>query len=305
MSVDYILHIAHAYHVSEKRLRRQKTVEALTTRGTAIVGGALTTAGSTAFLFPCWNYLFYQLGVMLFLNTIVSLTFTFFFLCPLLMAAGPTGEFCSVYSFLGRIQRRDVEERWRGASARVRSISARDALAQVRSISARDALARRLRMRGGGPPSACAEGEDEESPRGGSPRTRADSEESPRGGLPRARADSEESPRSGLPRAHADSEESPGEAPGASAGPAELETTPWHRSKEVLESPARPLVEEPSEVEDPLEGASVDADDGFDADDGLDADDGFDVPLERADDDDAVSLMSGATGMSTASAYRI
>jgi len=105
MSVDYILHITHAYHTSEKRLCRQKTNEALTMRGMAVIGGAMTTAGSTAFLFPCWNYLFYQLGVMLFLNTIIALMFTFFLLCPLLMIGGPTGGCCEIYKCLGSLHK--------------------------------------------------------------------------------------------------------------------------------------------------------------------------------------------------------
>lgn len=92
ISVDYVLHLAHAFHQSEERTRRFKVKNALLNLGSSIFGGALTTAGATVFLFPTWIYLFHQLGVMLFLNTLIALFFTFFFLTPLLDAIGPVGH---------------------------------------------------------------------------------------------------------------------------------------------------------------------------------------------------------------------
>ena len=38
-----------------------------------------------------WIYLFFQLGVMMFANTILAVVFSFFFLSSMLMACGPTG----------------------------------------------------------------------------------------------------------------------------------------------------------------------------------------------------------------------
>merc|ERR1711871_1192105 len=90
MSVDYCLHTAHAYSHSESKTRRGKVTDALTHMGISILGAFITTAGSTLFLFPTHIYLFYQLGLMMFANTVLAVLFSFFFLSTTLMAAGPT-----------------------------------------------------------------------------------------------------------------------------------------------------------------------------------------------------------------------
>lgn len=99
MSVDYTLHLAHAYHSAKENasgerwptLRRQKMAESLVHIGPSILGGSLTTAGATVFLFPTWIFLFQQLGVMLFTNTLIAVSLTFYFLSPLLISSGPVG----------------------------------------------------------------------------------------------------------------------------------------------------------------------------------------------------------------------
>merc|ERR1712216_849254 len=107
MSVDYCLHVAHGYHSSESITKKEKTTEALTALGVSILGAALTTASSSAFLFPCRIYLFVQLGIMLTSNTILAVFFALMFLVALLMLAGPTRvskdhhrQWCDVVSVL-------------------------------------------------------------------------------------------------------------------------------------------------------------------------------------------------------------
>lgn len=111
LSVDYTLHTCHGYHESGHDTSRGKTTDSLMRLGPAIVGGALTTAGATVFLFFCWILPFYQLGVMLFLNTLITIFLTFFFLMPLLMIAGPRGECCDIYALLlCRAMRRALQD---------------------------------------------------------------------------------------------------------------------------------------------------------------------------------------------------
>jgi hypothetical protein len=100
MAVDYTVHTSHAYHTSDKPFRRGRATDAMRRLGPAIVGGALTTGGATSFLFPCWIYPFFQLGVMLCLNTVITLFLTFFFLVPLLMICGPVGNCGDTLAFL-------------------------------------------------------------------------------------------------------------------------------------------------------------------------------------------------------------
>lgn len=54
--------------------------------------GALTTIAACAFLLPCRMILFRKLGWTLVLNASISLIFTYSFLAPLLLLAGPRGR---------------------------------------------------------------------------------------------------------------------------------------------------------------------------------------------------------------------
>jgi predicted RND superfamily exporter protein len=98
LSVDYCLHLSHSYNMSIARSREDKVKKALLHLGTAIVGGAVTTAGSVIFLWPCWIVLFVQLGVMIFANMTLAVFYTFLFLCPVLMMFGPLGACGNIYA---------------------------------------------------------------------------------------------------------------------------------------------------------------------------------------------------------------
>merc|ERR1711871_39042 len=100
MSVDYCLHTSHGYTHSHEVSAKDRVTDAITHLGISIIGGAVTTAGSTVFLFFCHIWLFVQLGIMMFFNTLLALFFTFFFLSTLLMIAGPTGDCGDLYSIL-------------------------------------------------------------------------------------------------------------------------------------------------------------------------------------------------------------
>lgn len=92
LSVDYCLHLAHAYNEAPSNSSRQKIRQALVVIGPSILGGASTTIVGTAFLLPCRILLFQKLGWSLFANSTVSILLTFSFLCPMLIILGPTGR---------------------------------------------------------------------------------------------------------------------------------------------------------------------------------------------------------------------
>ena len=89
MIVDYCLHIAHGYHSSVEKTRKEKARQALTHLGISIVGAAVTTGGACIFLFFTDIYLFYELGIMLFANTICAVLMSLVFLASLMMICGP------------------------------------------------------------------------------------------------------------------------------------------------------------------------------------------------------------------------
>lgn len=105
MSVDYSLHVCHSFHSADithaisifdtavlLTPRKAKASLALMHVGTAVLSGAITTAGSVVALMFCWMNPFKQLGVMILLNTCITLIYTYFFLVPLLQVCGPIGE---------------------------------------------------------------------------------------------------------------------------------------------------------------------------------------------------------------------
>ena len=51
-SVDYIVHVAHAYSQSFAGTRRQKVEKALMYVGSAVLNGAMTTLAAPLFLLP-------------------------------------------------------------------------------------------------------------------------------------------------------------------------------------------------------------------------------------------------------------
>ncbi|CAE7896604.1 TNR [Symbiodinium microadriaticum] len=89
LSVDYCLHLAHGYHTASGRQAKVRVHHALVMLTPTILGGALTTIAGCAFLLPCRILLFRKLGWTLMLNAIIAITYTFTFLAPLLMIAGP------------------------------------------------------------------------------------------------------------------------------------------------------------------------------------------------------------------------
>ena len=105
MSVDYSLHLAHAFHHATGTSRKRKLQDALTALGVSILGGAITTGGASIFLLFCRIYLFVQLGVMMLMNTLTAFTYTLFGLCAFLVIAGPVKHCICI-----RICERDLHE---------------------------------------------------------------------------------------------------------------------------------------------------------------------------------------------------
>jgi hypothetical protein len=106
MSVDYALHMAHGYHSASGEKRTEKIRGALTHLGVSIIGGAITTAGASIFLFFCHMYLFIQLGTMMFMNTLLALFFSMSFMTAVLAVAGPLSHGCDIYYIMKRIKRK-------------------------------------------------------------------------------------------------------------------------------------------------------------------------------------------------------
>merc|ERR1711988_524358 len=71
-SVDYVVHLAHAYVHAEKNERSDKVRSALDEIGVSVLGGMLTSASAAVALMFCQLQFFYKFGVFLMLTVSIS-----------------------------------------------------------------------------------------------------------------------------------------------------------------------------------------------------------------------------------------
>merc|ERR1711918_157843 len=71
-SVDYVVHLAHAYVHAEKNERSDKVRSALDEIGVSVLGGMLTSASAAVALMLCQLQFFYKFGVFLILTVSIS-----------------------------------------------------------------------------------------------------------------------------------------------------------------------------------------------------------------------------------------
>jgi hypothetical protein len=96
LSVDYCFHVAEAYAISHETTRQLRVVDALTHMGSSVLSGALTTAGAAYFLLFCEIQIFHKFGVIVVVNTVLSVIYTIFFFAPMLALLGPNLDFGSL-----------------------------------------------------------------------------------------------------------------------------------------------------------------------------------------------------------------
>jgi predicted RND superfamily exporter protein len=96
ISVDYSVHIAHAYnHAFESstwtatEAREKKTLAAVQTMGISLVSGVATSMGAAVFLWFCEVSFFRKFGQFLMTTLVISFSITFGYLIPVLLAIGP------------------------------------------------------------------------------------------------------------------------------------------------------------------------------------------------------------------------
>jgi hypothetical protein len=116
-SVDYSLHMVEAYNQSAYSSRFARAREALLQTGSAVFSAGVTSLGAGGFILCCTINVFVQFGMVVIFNTILSLLFSLFFLCALLMVIGPTDNFGSVPAFFAWITGKQVGEPQSGDNA--------------------------------------------------------------------------------------------------------------------------------------------------------------------------------------------
>jgi len=88
-SVDYCVHIGHMYMAAKSQTARGRTQYALSTMGSTVLGGAITTFGAGLLLFTCQLNILKTMAVLISLTIVVSLTYALVFFCRVVYPFGP------------------------------------------------------------------------------------------------------------------------------------------------------------------------------------------------------------------------
>jgi hypothetical protein len=92
LSVDYSVHMLHAYNEHEADNRNHKLKNSLETMGISVLSGAITTLLASVPLFLCLMRFFSQYGQFIFFVCLFSFTLAIGLLSPLLITIGPEGR---------------------------------------------------------------------------------------------------------------------------------------------------------------------------------------------------------------------
>merc|ERR1719456_2092892 len=101
VSVDYSVHLIHAYGESPSEDRTERVRGALATMGISLIGGVATTVGAALFLWFAEIQFFTKFGQFLAITVIVSLAVALTFLMPAAILMGPVGTKGSLCSIPG------------------------------------------------------------------------------------------------------------------------------------------------------------------------------------------------------------
>jgi len=92
LSVDYTVHLIHAYFLCEQDDRQSRAQHALAEMGISVINSAITTLLASAVLFCCGFWFFVQFGGFIFIVIGLAIIMSIFFLMPLMMVIGPEGK---------------------------------------------------------------------------------------------------------------------------------------------------------------------------------------------------------------------
>jgi hypothetical protein len=113
ISVDYSVHIAHAYNIAKplessttrQQQREDKAKASISTIGISLISGCITSLGSTIWLMFCQINFFSSFGTFLFVTLVISFLVAFLLLIPLFVVFGPgqdQGKLPNIPLFMGK-----------------------------------------------------------------------------------------------------------------------------------------------------------------------------------------------------------
>ena len=96
LSVDYIVHLAEAYRMSESTRRLDRVRSMLESIGLSVISGAITTIGAAVFMLFAQIQFFFQFGLFIISTVGISLLFSLFCFTTFMSLVGPQGTSGSI-----------------------------------------------------------------------------------------------------------------------------------------------------------------------------------------------------------------
>jgi len=119
-SVDYVLHLAHTYcqaAVHGLKTRDERSAYTIEHMGSTVFAGALTTGGSSIFMFICYLTFFTKMAVLICMTIVYSFLYSMILFMGLCFLIGPEGNFGSICCCMQRSRSNDVKEEKEEADA--------------------------------------------------------------------------------------------------------------------------------------------------------------------------------------------
>eukprot|EP00761_Pharyngomonas_kirbyi_P003629 gb/GECH01003633.1/.p1 GENE.gb/GECH01003633.1/~~gb/GECH01003633.1/.p1 ORF type:complete len:166 (+),score=10.45 gb/GECH01003633.1/:1-498(+) len=96
LSVDFVVHLAHAFEASDKKTRYKKMRQSLTELGVSVLAASITTFLASILLFPTIVTFFTSFGHFLAATMAISAAFAFVAFPTVMMICGPTFHWFSI-----------------------------------------------------------------------------------------------------------------------------------------------------------------------------------------------------------------
>lgn len=118
VAIDYIVHVAEAYHLSSKPTRKEKVEDILQNIGVSVISGAVSTLGAAMFMLFADIAFFMQFGLFIFATLGFSVLYSLGMLVVLLSLIGPetnrfsvSGNLAKLWRFVRRMGAPGVEDK--------------------------------------------------------------------------------------------------------------------------------------------------------------------------------------------------
>lgn len=105
LTVDYVVHLAEGYHMSNRADRKSRVQDMLEVMGISVFSGACTTLGASIFMFFAQIQFIIKFGMFMFCTIGFSLIYSLGFFTTMMGIIGPEGDRGNIDQLFGKIKK--------------------------------------------------------------------------------------------------------------------------------------------------------------------------------------------------------